>query len=718
MQWISNKYTKWFLLQYSYLVPDDFDYKFYINNHADLQQAGVDSEEKAKEHYAIFGKKENRQYKYVKQKFHIDSNQHIPEVWNHGKNLLYFAPTAPDYDQSGGGKRLFQILSVLKKDLKYNIWFMCNGYSTNKKYVQELKNMGISVYMPNMKKQQYLNFYLEQAKKEGIIFHNAIFSWYDMGNQYIDAVRKIYPNIKIIVDSVDVHWIREQRGKGLKRIKIHQKVLDNNKQIEKNVYNKANVILAVTEEDKKHIQKELGYGTNIKILSSINEKKRISLGNNIFFIGNYHHTPNIEAVNNCIKIYKAFQKTKTFKELKYKPELNIVGSNLPESILTKIQKNQHIKYMGHVSNLDSVYSNSCLLLSPLTWGAGIKIKVCDAGMAGIPILTSDIGNEGIYFRDKQHALIANNDIDFVKQLEYFFSLSKKEKENLGKAAQDHLHNRVSKTSAKNILKHILQPKHIVISIVTYNQPKRLEKCLDVLLEKTEYPNYSIVITDNSTNKKTQKIIKKYKQYKHIQYIKNRTNKYFIEPNNKIMQDAKYSKSDIVLINDDIEILDKYWLNYLYSSVYSANYIAAAGGKTIYPNGTLAEAGAELYNDGHGKNKGRYNDPDDIKYNIPHYTGYCSGCLLYMRRDAINKIGVFSTKLEKMYYEDAEWQYRAHIYGLKTVYDHRCIAIHDEGSSAGTDITKGSKKYQEINRHNFLAIMNKFGNPIETYNNER
>lgn len=716
MQWISNKYTKIFLSEYSYLVPDDFDYKFYINSNADLQHAGVDSEQKAKEHYAIFGKQENRQYKYVKQTPCISNNQYIPEVWNNGKNLLYFAPTVPDYDKSGGGNRLFQILSVLKKDLKYNIWFMCNGYSTNKKYVQDLKNMGISIYTPNIKKEQYLNFYLEQAKKEGIIFHNAIFSWYDIGNQYIDIVKFIYPNIKIIVDSVDVHWVREQRGKDIGELKINQKFLNDNKEIEKNVYNKANVIFTVTEEDKKHIQKELGHGTSIKILSSINEKKEIPLGNNIFFIGNYHHAPNIEAVNNCIKIYKTFQKTRMFKELKYKPALNIVGSNLPESILTKIQKNQHIKYIGYVSNLDSVYSNSCLLLSPLTWGAGIKIKICDAGMAGIPILTSDIGNEGIYFTDKQHALIANNNTDFVKQLEYFFSLNKKDKENLGKAAQDHLTKIVSKVAAKNILKHTLQSQHIVISIVTYNQPKRLEKCLDVLLEKTEYPNYSIVITDNSKNKKTQKIIKKYKEYKYIQYIKNQTNKYFIEPNNKIMQDAKYSKSDIVLINDDIEILDKYWLNYLYSSAYSANYISAAGGKTIYPNGTLAEAGAELYNDGYGKNKGRYNDPNDIKYNIPHYTGYCSGCLLYMRRDAINKIGVFSTKLEKMYYEDAEWQYRSHIHGLKTIYDHRCTAIHNEGSSSGTDVTKGSKKYQEINRHNFLTIMHQSdGSNIEKYN---
>ena len=105
-----------------------------------------------------------------------------------------------------------------------------------------------------------------------------------------------------------------------------------------------------------------------------------------------------------------------------------------------------------------------------------------------------------------------------------------------------------------------------------------------------------------------------------------------------------------------------------------------------------------------------------KYNIPKYTGYCSGCLLYMKRGAINKIGVFSHELDSMYYEDSEWQYRAHFYGLKTIYDPRCEAIHDEGSSSGTDILKGTKKFQAINQKKFLDIIKNLGiSNIERYN---
>lgn len=696
------------------ILPKNFDWKFYINYHNDLKISGIKSKQEAICHYLSHGCDEKRIFSPIQNNSLASSSG--PEFWNSNNNILYFSPHAPDYDESSGGNRLLEILKILQKELKYNVWFMCNAYK-NEKHIKVLKDMGIRTFVTNTSKKEYLDKYLIQAKEQNIVFDNVIFSWYDIATQYMDIVKSIYPDIKIIVDSVDVHWVREQRGRDINEVKISKKILDQKKEIEKNVYSKANVVFAITENDKHQIQKEIGYQHNIKILSNIHDTKNTTLGSNIFFIGNYDHQPNTSAVLNCIKIYKSFQKTQVYKKLLKKPKLYIVGSNLPISIYKKIKSNKNIVYTGQISNINTIYKQSCLLLSPLSWGAGIKGKICDSGMSGLPILTSDIGNEGINFINKKNALIANSNREFVKQLTYFFNLNKKQQRELGKAGQKHLNDIVSKKAAINILKHSLKDKHVIISIVTYNQPVKLKKCIDSILSKTKYSNYTIVVTDNSSNLKNQKIIKSYQtKTNKIKYIKNNTNKYFIEPNNKIINDPKNASSDIVLINDDIEILDEYWLNYLYSSAYSADYIAAAGGKTIYPNGTLAEAGAELYNDGFGRNKGRYEDPNNLKYNIPHYTGYCSGCLVYYRRDAIDKIGSLNTKLIRMYYDDSEWQYRSHIHGLKTIYDPRCIAIHDEGSSAGTDITKGSKKYQEINRLNFLQIMHESGVfDIERYN---
>jgi len=701
MKWTSTQQLLNFTKGYSFLLPKDFDHKFYIEYHPDLQQAGIDDEQKAKEHYLLFGINENRPYK----KINIETNPYTqepkPEVWKDSKNLLYFSPHAPDYDKSSGGNRLLEILKILRQDLKYNVYFFCNGTS-GPKYIEALTELNINTYLPDLIQQRYHENTLKDLKKQNIIFDYAIFSWYDIAHQYTNIVKEYYPQCKIIVDSVDVHWLRESRGIANNKLNISDEILEYKKELEKQTYKNADVVFAITEDDKKEMQKEIGYHNNIKILSNIHNKQKVSLGKDIFFIGNYSHGPNVDAALTSISIYNQFEQTNTYKKLRYKPKLYIVGPNVDESIRLAAQ-HENIELLGHVKSLNDLYSKCCLLLAPLSWGAGIKGKICDSGMCGMPVLTSDIGNEGIHFKHKENALIANNDKEFVESLEYFFSLSKKQKIKLGLATQNHLDKIVSINAAKNILKHTLESKHIIISIVTYNQTKKLAKCLDSILSKTKYNNYSIVISDNSPDNKIKAYIKHYlTKYKNkIRYIKNKNNLYFIEANNNIINDPLYKNSDIVLLNDDVEIVSEYWLNYLYSSAYGTDCIAAVGGKTIYPNGLLAEAGAELYNDGSGKNIGRGQNPNESIYNVPRYVGYCSGCLLYMRRDAIEKIGALDTSLQKMYYEDSEWQYRAHIQGLRTIYEPRCLVIHDEGSSSGNDISVGAKAYQNINKQIFM-----------------
>ena len=701
---------------YSFLIPKDFDYQFYIEYHPDLQQAGINDENQAKQHYLLFGRNENRPYKKINTDLSLDIIDHKPELWYDTKNLLYFSPSAPDYDKSSGGNRLLEILKILKNDLQYNIHFFCNG-TDDSKYLNILKNMNISVYLPDIKNQLYHEHTLIKLKKENIIFDYAIFSWYDIALQYADIVKKYYQKCKIIIDSVDVHWLRESRGVLNKNIKISTDLLDYKKKLEKQIYSNADVVFTVTEDDKKEIQQEIGYYNNIKILSNIHYKRKISLGKDIFFIGNYNHGPNVDAALRSINLYKSFQTTASYKQLKYKPKLYIAGPGANQNIQLA-SKSKDIELLGKVDSLTDLYRKCCLLLSPLTWGAGIKGKICDSSMCGMAILTSDIGNEGINFTHKNNALIANTDQEFLNSMEYFFNLSKKAKVQLGIAAQNHLNTIVSVEAAKNILTHTLKSKHVIISIVAYSQTEKLANCLKSIIFKTKYDNYSIVISDNSSNNKIKNYIELYlTNYKHkIRYIKNTKNLYFIEANNNILNDPLYANSDVVLLNDDAEILSEYWLNYLYSAAYSADYIACAGGKIIYSDRLLAEAGSELYNDGSGRNIGRGNDPNKKEYNISKYVGYCSGCLLYMRRDAINKIGVLDSSLQKMYYEDSEWQYRAHINGLKTIYEPKCEAIHDEGSSSGNNISRGAKKYQEINKKLFVK---KFKNiDIEQYNDRQ
>lgn len=716
MLWTSNNITAELAKKIEHLLPKDFDYKLYIELNPDLSSAGIDNYQKAKEHYLFFGIKENRLYsKNIESKFLLlKSNSY--EVWNNqNKNIMILAPTAPEYDSSGGGRRLYKIIELLKEKLNYNVYLFYKHISS-KKHLKKMKDLKINTYQIN----KNIEYNLKQFKKDNINFDNVIFCWFDTAYDNAKIVKKYYPKIKIIVDSVDVHWVREQRGFDIGQLETSQNALDIRKNIEKESYSMANVVFCVTDRDRLAVEKEIGYNANIKILSSIHTEKNINLGGDIFFLGNYSHSPNIQACIESINIFNKFYNTKFYKNLTYQPKLLIAGANINDKIVSHINliKNNNIKILGKIEDLSDLYKKSCLCLAPIYWGAGIKTKICDSAICGVPILTTDIGNEGIGFLDSYSALIANNENEFINKLIYFFTLSNKDQITIGNRGLLHIKDRLGEQAALQVLTNTLQEKHIVISIIAYKQTKKLKKCLESIFKRTKYSNYTIVISDNSSDPKIYKIIENFvKKYPNkIEYIKNKINQYFIEPNNSIMQNLKYLDSDIVLLNDDTEIISDGWLNYLYSTAYSASDVAAVGGKTLFPNHYISEAGAELYNDGDGKNLFRNYPADTPESDIRKSVGYCSGCLLYMRRDAINKIGVFDTNLQKMYYEDADWQYRAHLNGLKTIYEPRCLAIHDEGSSSGADINSGAKKYQKINKKIFK---NKYKNiNIEQYNYER
>ena len=71
----------------------------------------------------------------------------------------------------------------------------------------------------------------------------------------------------------------------------------------------------------------------------------------------------------------------------------ILGSNPPDSL--KAYENDRVVITGFVDSIEPFFQKSMCLVAPLVLGAGIKVKILEALSSGIPVLTNDIGIEGI-----------------------------------------------------------------------------------------------------------------------------------------------------------------------------------------------------------------------------------------------------------------------------------------------------------------------------------
>lgn len=71
----------------------------------------------------------------------------------------------------------------------------------------------------------------------------------------------------------------------------------------------------------------------------------------------------------------------------------VLGSNPPDKL--KKMENERIHITGFVDSIVPYFECAMCLVAPLVLGAGIKVKIIEALSSGIPVLTNDIGIEGI-----------------------------------------------------------------------------------------------------------------------------------------------------------------------------------------------------------------------------------------------------------------------------------------------------------------------------------
>ncbi len=119
------------------------------------------------------------------------------------------------------------------------------------------------------------------------------------------------------------------------------------------------------------------------------DKKAITGKMNLLFLGGYNHKPNYDGINWFIK--------QVCPLIKNDFELNIIGS-WPENVKRQLVGSiKNINFLGVISQDDLYenYRNCSLAIAPLRYGAGVKRKVVEALSFEIPIISTEVGFEGI-----------------------------------------------------------------------------------------------------------------------------------------------------------------------------------------------------------------------------------------------------------------------------------------------------------------------------------
>lgn len=119
----------------------------------------------------------------------------------------------------------------------------------------------------------------------------------------------------------------------------------------------------------------------------------------LVFVGAFRHGPNVDAVAFLLDEVMPLVAT-----VDPALRLKVVGRGLPASLHERLGDD----YLGWVEDLDSVLDASLAMVAPLRFGAGVKGKVGRSLAAGLPVVTTTIGAEGLGLEDGADAIIRDD----------------------------------------------------------------------------------------------------------------------------------------------------------------------------------------------------------------------------------------------------------------------------------------------------------------------
>jgi GT2 family glycosyltransferase/2-polyprenyl-3-methyl-5-hydroxy-6-metoxy-1,4-benzoquinol methylase len=249
--------------------------------------------------------------------------------------------------------------------------------------------------------------------------------------------------------------------------------------------------------------------------------------------------------------------------------------------------------------------------------------------------------------------------------------------------------------------HVTGTPLISIIIPTRDNIDVLSRCIDSILQKTQYVHYEVIIVDNgSVTDAAIDYFEKIVSDQRVKVIHHDIPFNFSELNNVGVSAAQ---GEILLfLNDDTEVLMDDWLERM-AGYAQLPHIGAVGAKLLYP-GTqqIQHAGVLNLQCGpvhaflrHDSNSPGYFMRNLLEYNWLAVTGAC----LMIEREKYHKIGGFDESFP-VAYNDVDLCFKSVEYGFYNVVCQAVTLYHYESISRGLDQmdpVKQERLYSELRR---------------------
>ena len=234
---------------------------------------------------------------------------------------------------------------------------------------------------------------------------------------------------------------------------------------------------------------------------------------------------------------------------------------------------------------------------------------------------------------------------------------------------------------------------VSVIVLNYNAGELLLNCIESI-KKSAYKNLEIIVVDNISTDKSQKICKE--KYPDIKLIQNDENFGYCEGNNIGIREAK---GDYIIILNPDTIVESNWIEALISAynkfgegLYQPKHLSL-NEKTVYMS---AGNMLNIFGFGYAREKG---NKDENQFNKIEEIGYASGTCLFTSSAVLKKVGLFDPFIF-LYHDDLDLGWRASQLGIKSYYVPTSLIYHAESYS----LKWSAEKFYWLERNRKYCIL--------------
>jgi len=185
--------------------------------------------------------------------------------------------------------------------------------------------------------------------------------------------------------------------------------------IEGRVLSKFDRIFTLSEEDLEW-GKKFYPGISFRVLRypggiGFTGLSRNEIAHRILFLGALHRSPNIDSVR-----YFWEGVWPIVREQVPQAEFWIAGGGMPGNLQEKLSGDPRVRLIGFAKQIEEIYKSAAVFVAPVLEGGGVIVKILDAMSAGVAVVTTPYGNEGIRAKEGLEILVADRPEAFADEV--------------------------------------------------------------------------------------------------------------------------------------------------------------------------------------------------------------------------------------------------------------------------------------------------------------